>query len=158
MATSSRKPAGGCNPPEHARFKKGQSGNPAGRPPKSRDFKKLIEAELDCPVTLTENGKRVRISKREFLAKKLVNDAAKGDEKALAHLLKLVGGASAPENPTVALGAAELARFTLRYLPAPTSQETLEPGAEDVGEADAAEAASDGGGEDRNDADEEDRE
>ncbi len=108
----------GC-PPIHGRFKKGQSGNPKGRPPKSHDFKKLVEAELDVPISLSENGKRVRLSKRELIAKKLVNDAARGEDKALGHLLKLIGGPSEPDNPTVSVDPAEIARFAMRYLRVP---------------------------------------
>ncbi|QGN54979.1 DUF5681 domain-containing protein [Novosphingobium sp. Gsoil 351] len=121
MAAARPKSARGGNPPEHARFKKGQSGNPAGRPPKNRDIRKQVEAELDQMVMISEGGKRVRLTKREIIAKKLVNDAAMGDPKSLANLLKLIAGPSQPEYPVVAVDPADLARFAKRYL----SQEQL---------------------------------
>ena len=34
-------------PPQHTRFKPGQSGNARGRPRKSKELNKLIQAELD---------------------------------------------------------------------------------------------------------------
>ena len=105
------------NPPEHSRFRKGTSGNPNGRPRKERSLKKLLEAELDEQITLTENGRRVRLTKREVLAKKMVNDALTGDRKAQQALFRLVGDAGEPENPTVEVDPAELARFLARFAP-----------------------------------------
>lgn len=112
-----RKEVGPGGPPEHSRFKPGTSGNPKGRPPKKRDLKKLVEEELDLPVWITENGKRVRLTKREIIVKTLVNDAAKGDPKALATLVRLIGTASEEENPYNAADAVEIAAFVARYLP-----------------------------------------
>jgi len=106
------------NPPEHSRFRKGVSGNPNGRPRKERSLKNLVEAELDAIVSLTENGRRVRLTKREVLAKKMVNDALTGDRKAQQALFRLVGDAGEPENPTVAIDPAELAGFLARFVPA----------------------------------------
>lgn len=110
------KEVGRGRPPEHSRFQKGVSGNPRGRPPKNRNLKKLVEEELDQSVSLTENGKRVRLTKRELIAKMLVNDAAKGDQKALQTIVKLIGVSSEPDNPVVDVDPAALARFVARYL------------------------------------------
>jgi len=82
------------NPPLHSRFKPGQSGNPAGRPPKERSLVRLIEKELDVEVTVTENGAPQRLSKREALAKRTVNSALTGDAKALQTLVRLIGTGS----------------------------------------------------------------
>ena len=109
-------PVGRGRPPKHSRFQKGKSGNPLGRPPKDRDLKNLIEKELDAVVTLTDNGRKVRLTKREVLARKVVNDALKGDSKALQALIKLSGGAPESE-PTVSIEPEELARFLLRFAP-----------------------------------------
>ena len=114
---TAQKEVGPGRPPEHSRFKPGASGNPKGRPPKRRDLKKLVEEELDLPVWITENGKRVRLTKREIIVKTLVNDAAKGDPKALATLVKLIGTASEEPNPYSAADASEIAAFVARYLP-----------------------------------------
>jgi hypothetical protein len=50
-------------PPLHTRFKKGQSGNPRGRPVKN--LAALLPAALNEKVTVTENGKRRQVTKRE---------------------------------------------------------------------------------------------
>lgn len=115
--SNAQKRVGPGRPPEHSRFKPGASGNPKGRPPKKRDLKKLVEEELDQPVWITENGKRLRLTKREIIVKTLVNDAAKGEAKALATLVKLIGPTSEEPNPYSAADAAEIAAFVARYLP-----------------------------------------
>jgi hypothetical protein len=74
-------------PPRSNQFKPGESGNPAGRPRHAKNFATALEDELRAPVTVTENGKRKRISKREVIAKHLVNKAASGDLKAIPLLL-----------------------------------------------------------------------
>jgi Family of unknown function (DUF5681) len=74
-------------PPRPTRFKPGQSGNPNGRPRGAKNFAIAIGQELDSRVTVTENGRRRRISKREVIAKHLVNKAASGDLKAIPLLL-----------------------------------------------------------------------
>lgn len=74
-------------PPQHARFHKGQSGNPRGRPKGSRNLSTLMAKALNEPVVISENGKRKRITKREAVLKQLVNKAASGDAKAIQLLL-----------------------------------------------------------------------
>ena len=74
-------------PPRSRRFKPGQSGNPNGRPRGAKNFATALEEELNARLTVTENGRRRRISKREVIAKHLVNKAASGDLKAIPLLL-----------------------------------------------------------------------
>jgi hypothetical protein len=80
-------PVGYGRPPKHSQFAKGRSGNPNGRPKGVRNFATVIEAELNTKIPITENGKRKSISKREAVAKQLVNKAASGDTKAIPLLL-----------------------------------------------------------------------
>jgi hypothetical protein len=79
-------------PPKHTRFKPGQSGNPRGRKRKSKELDQLIKAELDKLITVKEDGRPKRITKREGLVTQLVNRGINGDAKALqlliAHLEK----------------------------------------------------------------------
>jgi hypothetical protein len=70
-------------PPGEKRFGAGQSGNPKGRPRGAKNFATAIRDELQMRITITENGKRKRISKRQVIAKHLVNKAAAGDLKAM---------------------------------------------------------------------------
>jgi len=74
-------------PPRSTQFKPGQSGNTAGRPRGAKNFHTALEQELRSRVTVTENGRRKRISKREVIAKHLVNKSASGDLKAIPLLL-----------------------------------------------------------------------
>lgn len=114
--TSPDAAVGPGRPPRHSQFRKGQSGNPRGRPPKERDLRKLVERELDKVIELTDNGKRVKFTKREVLARKLVNDALLGEAKAVQSLIKLSGSTPEPE-PIAHIDPQELARFLRRYGP-----------------------------------------
>jgi hypothetical protein len=73
-------------PPQHTRFKKGESGNPTGRPKGSKNLTTLLEKELKQRVVVTENGRRRSITKQEAMVKHLVNKAVSGD-RALMQLL-----------------------------------------------------------------------
>ncbi len=74
-------------PPASGRFAKGRSGNPSGRRRNSKNFATVIQAELLARVPVTENGKSKSITKREAVAKQLVNKAAAGDPRAIPILL-----------------------------------------------------------------------
>jgi hypothetical protein len=80
------------NPPKHTQFHKGQSGNAQGRPKGSGNFATALQRELKARVPVTEDGKRKKITKREAVAKQLVNKAAAGDPKAIPILLSEVRG------------------------------------------------------------------
>jgi len=69
-------------PPRHTRFAKGQSGNPRGRPCGAKNFTTLLEEALDEPVTVTENGGRRKVSKRQAIVTQLVNRSATADFRA----------------------------------------------------------------------------
>jgi hypothetical protein len=74
-------------PPRHTRFKKGQSGNPRGRPSGSKNLKTLLNEALDEPVVVSEEGRRRKITKREAIVTQLVNRSATADLRALKILL-----------------------------------------------------------------------
>ena len=57
------------------RFKTGQSGNPAGRPPDK--LRKRIDAELD-KIEREATGKQAAATKLEVLAERIVEDAIAG--------------------------------------------------------------------------------
>jgi hypothetical protein len=78
------------NPPQHSRFKKGQSGNPEGRPKGTPNIGTVLERTLREKVVVNENGKRKTVSKLEAAVKQLANKAASGDLKALQLLAALV--------------------------------------------------------------------
>ena len=59
-------------PPTKNKFKKGKSGNPKGRPKKELDFQKQFIAELKSPMTISESGKKKKVSKLEALTKSII--------------------------------------------------------------------------------------
>ena len=74
-------------PPRHTRFKKGQSGNPRGRPSGSKNLKTLLNDALNERVVVAEEGGRRNITKREAIVTQLVNRSATADLRALKILL-----------------------------------------------------------------------
>ena len=91
------KKSGRGNPPEHSRFKKGVSGNPKGRPPKSRKDQLVIDIISEFQNILTsyrEGGRPKRASRLELLLKRLVNSALEGDARSAEVLFKLRAKAS----------------------------------------------------------------
>ena len=75
-------------PPVHTRFKKGQSGNPRGRP--AKNLAALLAASLNEKVTVTENGKRRQITKREAVIAQLVNKSASAELRATKMLIDML--------------------------------------------------------------------
>jgi hypothetical protein len=65
-------------PPRHTQFKKGQSGNPKGRPKGSKNFESMVVCELNELMNIRENGRLKRISKLRLSAKQVANAAAAG--------------------------------------------------------------------------------
>lgn len=82
-------------PPREHQFKPGQSGNPRGRPKGALSFKTLLQRELDRQITATNNGRQVKITKREAMAMRLVAEALKGNLKAMDAVLHHSGEAAA---------------------------------------------------------------
>lgn len=76
-------------PPRHTQFKKGQSGNPKGRPKGAHGLKHDLRRVLDEKVTVTENGEQFQLSKQQLVLRQLSNKAIKGDLRAIDHLTRL---------------------------------------------------------------------
>ena len=91
-------------PPVHSRFQKGRSGNPKGRPRGRRNMSTLLSATLNGWVTVVENGRRKKITKREAIVTQLVNKSASADLKAtqivLAMLRDIESQADGPADPS----------------------------------------------------------
>jgi hypothetical protein len=84
---------GYCSPPSHTRFRKGQSGNPAGRPKGTLNMATVLERTLREKVVINENGKRKIVTKLQAALKQLTNKAASGELNALRLLAVLVRSA-----------------------------------------------------------------
>jgi hypothetical protein len=76
-------------PPVGSQFKKGQSGNPKGRPKGTRNFRTDLKATLARPVKITEGGRSRSISTQEAGLERLREKALKGDTRALDRMLAL---------------------------------------------------------------------
>lgn len=70
---------GYCNPPKHTRFKKGQSGNPKGRPKASANQSESLAKELSKIIAITENGQAKNVKVMDVIAKKAVALALQGN-------------------------------------------------------------------------------
>ena len=77
-------------PPPHTRFKKGQSGNPRGRPAGAKNLKTLLTDALNEPVVVTENGGHRKITKRQAIVTQLVNRSATADWRAIKILFDIL--------------------------------------------------------------------
>lgn len=78
-------------PPEHSRFKPGQSGNPKGRRKKQRSGLNIdLLKVLNQRVLIREGDSTRYITKGEAFLQSLVNRAATGDAKASTILLPLL--------------------------------------------------------------------
>ena len=97
-------------PPLETRFKQGQSGNPRGRPRGAKNLATLLEEALNELVVVNENAGRRRISKRKAALKQLVNEAAKGNWRALKLLVDIlqdIERRSEPQTEQSSFGAAD---------------------------------------------------
>ena len=87
-------------PPLHTRFKKGQSGNPRGRP--AKNLPALLAAALNEKVTVTENGKRRQVTKREAVIAQLVNKSASAELRATKMLIDMLRDIEKRAEPAIA--------------------------------------------------------
>ena len=92
-----KKPSNQCptyrNPPEGTRFRKGQSGNPAGRPKGSRSAARVLEEALEQTVTVRVRGRRRTMTKLEAMIRTLIDGAVAGDARMVRMLLDRLGAA-----------------------------------------------------------------
>ena len=99
-------------PPRHTRFRKGQSGNPRGRPKESKNLATLLKEALNEPVIVAENGGRRKITMREAIIKQLVKRSATADLRATKILLDLVRDIEGRREPGGEPGSAETRALT----------------------------------------------
>ena len=77
-------------PPQHTRFKAGQSGNPKGKAIGTLNLKNDLEQELSERISIREGDRSSRISKLRALLKAMMVKGLKGDTKAASFVLQLV--------------------------------------------------------------------
>lgn len=90
-------------PPKSGQFKRGQSGNPKGRPKGARSLDSMALSMLKERILIkTPEGMR-KVPKIEALLMKQVEKASKGDAKALQTLLSLYESAVSEEQKKTAI-------------------------------------------------------
>jgi hypothetical protein len=80
---------GYCRPPKKTQFKKGQSGNPNGRPKRRTDAAGLLEEALSQTLTVQEGDKVIEMSAEEAVMYAQIRKAMQGDVSAFSEILKL---------------------------------------------------------------------
>jgi hypothetical protein len=90
-------------PPAHTRFRKGQSGNPAGRRPREKTMPEALRKALSGKVVVTENGARRKVPRIEVAARQLANKAAAGDLGAIRLIVQLFPEAKDAVGSTIQL-------------------------------------------------------
>lgn len=80
-------------PPIHTRFRKGQSGNPEGRPKGRRNLITDVIAELSESLSIREGGMEKRVTKQRAIVKAMVSASLKGDVRATGQIIGLLAQA-----------------------------------------------------------------
>jgi hypothetical protein len=80
---------GYAKPPPYTLFRKGQSGNPKGRPKGIQSFARLARQAFNEKIAIRENGERRIITKLQAALKQLANKAASGDAAAIREVLRV---------------------------------------------------------------------
>src|SRR5690348_671708 len=70
-------------PPKKTRFVKGQSGNPKGRPKGAKSLATILNDAGRQLVQVNEKGRTRQITKLQAIVIQLINEAAKGNLKAI---------------------------------------------------------------------------
>ena len=71
---------GYCKPSKDAQWKKGQSGNPGGRPKGSKSYKTLLAEEGRERITIVKGGKPKRITIKRAIVKRAYHKALVDDD------------------------------------------------------------------------------
>jgi len=100
---------GYCKPPTASQFQKGKSGNPKGRPKASPTVAELMAKESEKVVTVSQNGKAVKMSKQKLLINTILQKAIQGDVQFAKMVLQLLGLAPEPPLPEMEISEADLA-------------------------------------------------
>jgi len=76
------------NPPNHSRFRPGQSGNSKGRPPKSKNTKTMLKDLLYEKVSVQRGRQRVRMTRLEVMVLATIKKATAGDTRAYRNIMR----------------------------------------------------------------------
>jgi hypothetical protein len=82
------KSVGYGRPPEHSKFKKGQSGNRSGKRKGTKNLATIVSEVLLEPISIVKNGKSRKITALEGLMRVQRDLALNGNQKAFAAVMK----------------------------------------------------------------------
>ena len=74
-------------PPRSSRFKPGQSGNPGGRKKGNLNLSTVLRSVLESDIDVTESGRRRTVAVLEAIILRQVQDALRGQPRAIDSLL-----------------------------------------------------------------------
>jgi hypothetical protein len=74
-------------PPKSGQFRKGQSGNPKGRPKGSKNIATILHAIMHELINVKDNGRVKTMIKGEAMMRQMVSKALSGDLKATKEIL-----------------------------------------------------------------------
>jgi len=78
-------------PPQHSRFRKGQSGNPRGKARGTKDSATLLKEALLASVLVKQNGHQTKTTKLRVIVTRLIHQAMQGDYSSIRLLLRYSG-------------------------------------------------------------------
>ena len=79
--------------PNKTSFKKGQSGNPKGRPPKGETLTDILRKQLDESAEFKDaKGKKTRKQLKEIISQRLISLAMSGDVSSLKYIFDRTDG------------------------------------------------------------------
>ena len=111
-------------PPAASRFRKGQSGNPRGRPRGSRSQQAPYEVVLGQMVTVRENGTERKLTAAEAFLLHITKRGLEGDSAAARASLAAIGEARARR---LSSGEYEPIQFVICYVTPGSVNSALEP-------------------------------
>jgi len=78
-------------PPQHSRFKRGQSGNPKGKPRGIKNSATLLKQALLESVLVKQNGRQTSTTKLRAIVTRIVHQAMQGDYPSVRLLFSYAG-------------------------------------------------------------------
>jgi len=77
-------------PPKNTQFRKGQSGNPSGRPKMQKSVSQLTHEVSNRKINVTDGGKQVKMTRIEIMVKQLMQKAMQGDLRAIREVTNIL--------------------------------------------------------------------